>query len=200
MCLENDEYLAYRLDVVDGFVSKAGETGQKVPGLKLQWHLGCKKDENGECMECGHIGESFPGTSIGAFPISDLFVDECTWGCQVKTPEENCFSFWGSGFAKEFNPYNAVSLNITVTTNKDCGDDSLQAFVDRITEEGIREASLTSDMKMQEWFCRTIPEPEEPATAAKKRQEPEPPSPQITDVWVNYVFTGTCPNYPFLAT
>lgn len=176
VCLENDEYGAYRLDVVDGFVSKGGDTNEQTPGLKIQYHFGCTKDENGECSECGHVGEVWP--------------DMCAWGCQVKSPESGCHSFWGSGFDKELNPYSSVSLNITVTTNKPCDDDVLDNYVDRLLSEGYRKASLNSEVEVRDWECRDIPVAEPPA--AKKRQD-EPAATQITDLWVEMVFTGEDP-------
>jgi hypothetical protein len=69
VCQENDEYGAYRLDVVDGYVSQGGETREKIPGLKIQFHFGCTKDENGECQECGHIDEVWPGTEFSSLPF-----------------------------------------------------------------------------------------------------------------------------------
>lgn len=92
-CLTNDEYLAYRLDVVDGllvsylylhlgYVSQ-GDDQTKQPGLVVQYQFGCQKDENGECFDCGHTGEVDPAV--------------CEWGCQVKSPEKGCYSFWAKG-------------------------------------------------------------------------------------------------------
>lgn len=59
---------------------------------------------------------------------TNLFLDTCTWGCQVKSPEEGCYSFWGSGWDKDFNPYKVVTLNVTMTTNKDCDADEMNKY------------------------------------------------------------------------
>lgn len=82
VCLENDEYGAYRLDVVDGFVSKGGDTNEQTPGLKIQYHFGCTKDENGECSECGHVGEVWPGIPFLLFPfLSFLYPNQLQQTC-----------------------------------------------------------------------------------------------------------------------
>eukprot|EP01127_Copromyxa_protea_P000226 TRINITY_DN10202_c0_g1_i1.p1 TRINITY_DN10202_c0_g1~~TRINITY_DN10202_c0_g1_i1.p1 ORF type:complete len:404 (+),score=107.89 TRINITY_DN10202_c0_g1_i1:56-1213(+) len=170
VCLENDEYGFYRLDVVDGYVSKEGGDGKKVAGLKLQFQLGCEKDENGECHECGHIGEVHP--------------DVCQWGCQQKSPEKDCYSFWASGFEKDYNPYTAVGLNISITSNKDCDDEAHEGFANRVFSEGAREASLNAQTVLSSWGCSKIEAPE-----TKKRQEVE----KTSNVWIYLVFTGKQP-------
>lgn len=69
-----------------GYVSK-GDDQTKQPGLVVQYQFGCQKDENGECFDCGQTGEVDPAV--------------CEWGCQVKSPEKGCYSFWAKGISRK---------------------------------------------------------------------------------------------------
>jgi hypothetical protein len=59
------------------------------------------------------------------------------------------------------------------------------SYVNRLLEEGARKASLNAKTEVRDWKCQDIPVP----TPTQKRQDP-PADPQITDVWIDMLFTG----------
>jgi len=170
-CVANDEYGNYRLDIVDGFVSRSGDDKDKTRtiGLRIQYQLGCKVDDNGECYDCEDTGE--------------VPAEKCMWGCRQTAPESGCFSFWANGFDNKYNPYAEVALNVSCTVNKECGDSSIEDFVNRILSEGARAASLYADTHIRDWQCRQIP----PKDGQKRQTD------QVSDVWVDFGFTGENP-------